>query len=183
MGIAINNNYNYDCPNKIGTIFADLIGFNSMGSGSFGINRDSLAQQDQHSNTHIFLSIPVETKKDSKVFEVTKQLELIKKSFELTDEELAKVVKKTRRTIHTWKNTGVIPKDSSSERVYKLFLLSNNWIDEGFVINSRQLNKKIINRSSIFDMLTSETIDSQQILFAGNSLSVLSKNDDNTELF
>ncbi|KKL73292.1 hypothetical protein LCGC14_2076400, partial [marine sediment metagenome] len=89
----------------------------------------------------------------------------------------------TRRTIHTWKKTGVIPKESSSERVYKLFLLSNNWIDEGFVIERRQLKKKIINRSSIYDMLTSETIDTQQILFAGNSFSVLSENDDNIELF
>ncbi|KKM81689.1 hypothetical protein LCGC14_1327300, partial [marine sediment metagenome] len=77
MGIAINNSYKYDCPNNIVTMLADLVGFNSMGSGSFGVNMNSLSQQDQHSNTHIFLSIPVDTKKDSKVFEVTKQLELI----------------------------------------------------------------------------------------------------------
>lgn len=183
MGIAINNSYKYDCPNNIVTILTDLVGFNSMGSGSFGVNINSLSQQDQHSNTHIFLSIPVDTKKDFKVFEVTKQLELIKKSFKLTDQELAKTIKTTRRTIHTWKKTGLIPKESSSERVYKLFLLSNNWLDEGFVIERRQLKKKIINRSSIYDMLTSETIDTQQILFAGNSVSVLSENDDNMELF
>lgn len=183
MGIAINNNYNYDYPNKIVTMLTDLVSFNSMGSGSFGINIDSLSQQDQHSNTHIFLSVPIENKKDSKVFEVTRQLEFIKNSFKLRDQELAKVVKKTRKTIHTWKETGIIPKDSSSERVYQLFILSNNWIDEGFVIDRRQLKAKIINKSSVFDMLTSETIDTQQILFAGNSLSVLSKNDDNTELF
>lgn len=183
MGIAINSGYNYDCPNNIVTMLTDLVNFNSMGSGNFGINIDSLSQQEQHSNTHIFLSIPVEAEKDSKVFEVAKQLDLIKRSFKLKDKELEKVIKKTRRTIHTWKKTGVIPKDSSSERVYELFLLSSNWVDKGFDINRRQLTKKIINRNSIYDMLTSENIDTQQILFAGNSFSVLSENDDSIELF
>lgn len=183
MGITINNGYNYNRPNNIITMLNDLVSFNSTSGSAFGVNVESIARQNEHSNTRIFLTICKEDENNPNSFEVTKQLEIIKKNFQLKDQELAKVIKVSRSTINTWRRTGRIPRDASSNRVFELFMLSKNWEDQGFVINRRQLRTRIIKKISVFDMLISEAIDAQQILFAGNSLSVLSENNAKVELF
>lgn len=184
MGMTIHNGSGYNSSNtnyanKFLGALANLTNFTTTGSGSFGVSVKSIYQQNQHSNTHIFLKNPTSP---TKAFSVAKQLELIKSSFLLKDEELADAVKASRRTVHTWKVKEDIPRDLSSKRVFELFILSRNWKNEGFEFDRTQLRRKIMKDNSIFDMLIADDLNAEKILFAGNALSSLPENDKNIEL-
>lgn len=186
MGMNTNNNgsgYSYTCPNKAIIMSKDFDRFNSTPSGSFGINSRSIIRQARLSGVNSFLKVLDEPVIDTKVSSVVKQLEFIKSCFSLKDEDLAKVIKVSRSTIHTWRTKKDIPKEYNSKRVFKLFMLSSNWKDKGFIINKSSLKTPIIKDESIFDMLISDNIDSHKILFSGNSLSMLLDADNNIELF
>ncbi len=194
MGMNTNNNgrgYSYTYPHKAIAMAKNFDGFNSTPSGSFGISSRSITRQarlsgvsnfQKVSDKHIVkvLNKPVI---DTKVSSVVKQLQFIKSCFSLKDDDLAKVIKVSRSTIHTWRTKEDIPKDYNSKRVFKLFMLSNNWQDKGFSVNKNSLKMPIIEDESIFDMLISDNIDSHKILFCGNSLSMLLETDNNTDLF
>lgn len=186
MGMNTNNNgrgSSYTYPHRAITVVKSFDEFNRTPSGSFGINSKSMVKRVRISSVNNFLKAPKKPAIDTKVSSVVKQLEFIKSCFSLKDEELAKVIRVSRSTIHTWRTKEDIPKEYNSKRVFKLFMLSSNWKDKGFFVNKNSLVRPIIKDESIFDMLISDNIDSHKILFAGNSLSMLLETDNNTELF
>lgn len=181
-----NNNgrgYSYTYPHKAIAMAKNFDGFNSTPSGSFGISSRSITRQARLSGVSNFQKVLNKPVIDTKVSSVVKQLQFIKSCFSLKDDDLAKVIKVSRSTIHTWRTKEDIPKDYNSKRVFKLFMLSNNWQDKGFSVNKNSLKMPIIEDESIFDMLISDNIDSHKILFCGNSLSMLLETDNNTDLF
>lgn len=135
MGMNTNNNgrgYSYTYPHKAIAMAKNFDGFNSTPSGSFGISSRSITRQarlsgvsnfQKVSDKHIVkvLNKPVI---DTKVSSVVKQLQFIKSCFSLKDDDLAKVIKVSRSTIHTWRTKEDIPKDYNSKRVlsYLCFL-------------------------------------------------------------
>lgn len=190
MGMNTNNNgrgYSYTQPHKAIAMAKNFDEFNSIPSGSFGI----ITRQARLSGVSNFrrlsgkpiVKILNEPVLDTKISSVVKQLAFIKSCFSLKDDDLAKVIKVSRSTIHTWRTKEDIPKEYNSKRVFKLFMLSSNWKDKGFSVNKNSLRMPIIENESIFDMLISDDIDSHKILFCGNSLSILLETDNNTELF
>ncbi len=99
-------------------------------------------------------------------------LESIKNTFSLSNDELAKIIGVSRKTLHNWK-TGNIRSSEKRKRIFDLFLLATNWSNAGFSKNKHDLEKKMLNDKSIMDLLVEEDLNAEQILFAGSRIDLL----------
>jgi len=100
-------------------------------------------------------------------------LENIKNTFSLSNDELAKIIGVSRKTLHNWK-TGNIRSSEKRKRIFDLFLLATNWSNAGFSRNRHDLEKKILNGKSILDLLVEEDLNAEKMLFAGSRIDLLS---------
>ena len=174
---------NHIVPNKIVASLAALASFAIAGSGGHGFSYEYFTQNVQHTDTLNFFETPVLVKSKPKESSVGNQLDFIKATFDLRNQELAEAFKVERKTIHNWKVSGEVPRDASRQRVFELFMVAKSWKAEGFEIDRILLKKKIINKLSIYDLLVADKIDARKILFAGNSLSAFIENEQTIELF
>ncbi|MDO4230432.1 MAG: hypothetical protein Q4C98_11510 [Capnocytophaga sp.] len=134
-------------------------------SGTFGIDYSSISLIANRSGA---ISIEYSSPSDG----LPNHLENIKKTFSLTNDELAKVIGVTRKTLHNWK-TGVTSRAENRQRIFNLFMLAQNWNKAAFSQNKHELNQPIINGKSVIDLLSEEYLDSEQILFAGSRINLL----------
>lgn len=102
---------------------------------------------------------------------VTQQLDFIKDTFSLTDEELSKACNvSSRKTLSNWKENGTIPRNNNRNRVFKLYLLAQDWNDQNFPRNKDAVTRRVLKEQSVLDILQEEELDSQKALFAGRRL-------------
>ena len=99
-------------------------------------------------------------------------LENIKSAFSLTNDDLAKIIGVTRKTLHNWK-IGKIGNSEKRQRVFELFMLATDWNKIGFSKNKLDLNQPIVHGKSVVDLLSEENLDREKILFAGSRIALL----------
>lgn len=99
-------------------------------------------------------------------------LENIKSAFSLTNDDLAKIIGVTRKTLHNWK-TGKIGNSEKRQRVFELFMLATDWNKIGFSKNKHDLNQPIVHGKSVVDLLSEENLNREKILFAGSRIALL----------
>lgn len=93
-------------------------------------------------------------------------------AFGLTKEEAVNVFRVSRKTLYNWLDKTSAPRKSAKSRIYDLLLTARAWESYGLSNPRAVLDTKIINEQSVLDMLSTEKIDQELILFAGSRLSL-----------
>lgn len=179
----MNNSYSTGQPshtvqNKVVASLAAMASFAIVGSGGYGFNYDYFSKNTQHTDTPNFIA-----KSMPEISQVEHQLDFIKTTFDLKNQELAEIFKVERKTVHNWKAAGEIPRDASRQRVFEIFMVAKSWKAEGFEIDRILLKRNILNELSIYSLLVSDTVDIRKILFFANSLSAIIETEQAIELF
>jgi len=157
-----------------------LVASGTTFAGSGGSPASTISFESQKNTTSIAMII--NSNKDINN-DVSRQLNFIKDTFLLSDEELSKACGvASRKTLSNWKEKGEIARDSSRQRTFKLFLLSKDWQDQNFPKDKSSLTKLILDDQSVFSMLQENSLDSQKVLFAGRRLLRQSLKTNSTEL-
>lgn len=137
-------------------------------AGSGGSSVSPISFENQKNITSITMIINPNKKIDNIV---SRQLDFIKDTFFLTDEELSKACGiASRKTLSNWREKNEIARDSSRQRTFKLFILSKDWRDQNFPNDKDSLTRLVLGEQSVFNMLQEKTLDSQKVLFAGRRL-------------
>lgn len=177
------NNYNSSSgnlnylkgPSAILAAATFLLG-NSAFAGSSGIghDKDTLVRKNSTSLSIIVESTVNRSNIDSlsrnhnSVF--PNQLDLIKNTFGLYDEELAQLCHVTRKTVSNWKNSTSMPRDKSRERVFELYTLAKDWKEQNFPGERELMTTSLVGGESVLELLQAEELNKQNILFAGRRL-------------
>ena len=149
-------------------------------AGSGGSPASAISFESQKNTTSI--SMIINSNRDI-TNDVSRQLNFIKDTFSLSDEELSKACGvASRKTLSNWKEKGEITRDSSRQRTFKLFLLSKDWQDQNFPQEKSSLTRLILDDQSISSMLQDKSLDSHKVLFAGRRLLRQSLKTNSTEL-
>lgn len=90
--------------------------------------------------------------------------------FSLTKDQLADCLLVSRKTIYNWIDGTASPQHANLSRLYELKLLCKDWKYRKLSINKQQLSEPIVNSKSMLELLKSEKLDKDQILFAGSRL-------------
>ena len=107
-----------------------------------------------------------------------KYFETIKKVFHLTNDELAKTLGVTRKTLHNWATKGEISSPTDKQRLFDLNLLAKNWQDLGLKQDKHSFGIKIMDGKSIKDLLSEKELNTDKVLFAGSRLRNLSREEE-----
>lgn len=140
------------------------------GSGGSSTSSRSIELQSHSTSLSTIFNI---SKKDSSSNDnkVSQQIDFIKKTFNLTDEELSKVCcVASRKTLSNWKESGQIPRENNRQRVFDLFLLAKDWNNQSLPNSKNVITKNILNGQSVLDILQENSLDNQKALFAGRRL-------------
>ena len=97
------------------------------------------------------------------------QLSIIKEYFDLNDEELAAVVRVSRKTLYNWEKQGV-SKEKDRQRIFELSIIAEDWEYNKLSTDKEKLSKAILGSTSVMQMLMSENLDKEKIIFAGRRL-------------
>jgi DNA-binding transcriptional regulator YiaG len=97
-------------------------------------------------------------------------LDEIAGTFSLTKDQLAECLQVSRKTIYNWIDKTASPQQANLSRLYELKLLCKDWQHRKLVVNKQQLSEPLVNSKSILELLQSEKLDRDQILFAGSRL-------------
>lgn len=97
----------------------------------------------------------------------------ISSCFNLTKEELASVCKvQSRKTLYNWME-GRQPRASTMERLFDLLMIATAWKQSNFPNDYESLRRASLGKSSVLEMLKSDTLDREKILFAGSRLALI----------
>lgn len=97
-------------------------------------------------------------------------LNKIKSAFGLSEDELAKVLLVSRKTLNKWRNNTAEPMLPAVKRIFKLRDIADSWAHAGFADERRKLVQPILEGKTVLDMLSEVVLDSQSILYAGSAL-------------
>lgn len=97
-------------------------------------------------------------------------LKKVQEVFLLTKEQLAQICGCTRKTLYNWKDGTSEPRRKALKRLFKLSMIVDAWKDNGLSIFGDDLFAPVIGSDSLFDMLVTESLDEEKILFAGSRL-------------
>lgn len=97
------------------------------------------------------------------------QLLVIKEFFALSDEELSNIVGVSRKTLYNWEKQGV-NKEKDRNRISKLSVIAEDWYYNRLPTNKEKLSKAVLGSTSVMQMLMSEELDREKIVFAGRRL-------------
>lgn len=98
---------------------------------------------------------------------ISNQINAIKKAFSLTEDEVAKTLQITRKTLYHWKSNNMIPKDAEQHKFFNLYVLAKEWLDLGYP-NDRTKITQEINGETILSSLSQ--LDKDKTLFLGRYL-------------
>lgn len=140
-------------------------------AGSGGSYTNALVFENQLNTTSIRLIVNPEQQKHESTNKVAQQLNFIKDTFNITDEELSTACRvSSRKTLSNWKESGNIPRNNNRKRVFELFLLAQDWNEQNFPNNKDAITRPALNGQSLLDILQEESLDKQKALFAGRRL-------------
>ncbi|ARG38649.1 helix-turn-helix domain-containing protein [Acinetobacter baumannii] len=156
-------------------IHADKMGI-QQSSGSTSIN--SYWLENNFRSGSIEISIDRAVQDNAVLNTYPDHIEKIKNIFNLTDEELAKVLKVSRKTLYNWKQKGSESSSAKSrKRIFDFYILAKDWKDLNYPSSKSALEISILQGSSIKDLLIAEDFDRKRVLYAGSKLN-LQLNDD-----
>lgn len=172
--ISGNSNYINSSKALLATSFAMLSGFAMAGSGGVDYSRNSLSRQNPTSLS-ILIESTVNKKNSVSSCEnsnnlVITQLEFIKNTFGLYDDDFAEACHVTRGTLTNWKSNNSIPRDKSRERVFELYTIAKDWREQNFSNKRELIATPLVGDESVLRLLQAENLNKQKILFAGRRL-------------
>ena len=157
-------------PKALLATIAMSSGFTMAGSGSNDYDLSHLIGQNP---TSLSLTIKNSTVKEPSYKNtngVVHQLDFIKDTFGLYDEEFAQACDVTRGTLVNWRANNSIPRDKSRARVFELYNIAKDWQEQSFTTDRALIATPVIGNESVLDLLQAEQLDKQKILFAGRRL-------------
>ena len=92
----------------------------------------------------------------------SKSIEYIKNSFNLTENELQKILK--------FPYGQVKPTILDVSRAFDLFIITRAWIKSGYPTDKESLHRPILDGLSTFELLLKDVLDEDLILFGGSRL-------------
>ena len=135
---------------------------NHYSTGSISPNFAWLAEHSRTGQNYTILN------KQTTILE--QNLDFIKLTFSLTEEELAKSIGVTRKTLLNWKKYESEPNKEKTQKMFELYILAKNWKGAQFPTDNIKLNSPVLDGKTIKDLLQDSDTDSEKILFAGNRL-------------
>ncbi len=97
----------------------------------------------------------------------------ISDTFGLTKDDLTKICRvQSRKTLYNWIDGTSTPRNHAMHRIYNLYNIAQAWLYAGFQLDKATLHFPVLDTNSIFDLLSQDELDKEQILFAGSRLSV-----------
>lgn len=100
-------------------------------------------------------------------------------AFSLTKDQLASVFGVTRKTVYNWIDGVSKPKKLTPKKMYDLLLIAKAWTTSGYTLNSQALLEPVLEDQCLLDLLKQDTLNKEQILFAGSRLNLMQSNDIN----
>ena len=97
------------------------------------------------------------------------QLSIIKEYLDLNDEELAAIVGVSRKTLYNWEKQGV-SKEKDRHRIAELSVIAEDWHYNQLPTARDKLSEAVLGSNSVMQMLMSEELDREKIIFAGRRL-------------
>lgn len=148
-------------------------GFAIAGSGSNDYDLNYLIEQNPTSLSIVIennTSAKTKTLSNKNINGVVSQLDFIKDTFGLYDEDFAQACDVTRGTLVNWRNNNSIPRDRSRARVFELYNLAKDWQEQSFPNDRTLVATPVIGNESVLKLLQAKQLDKQKILFAGRRL-------------
>jgi DNA-binding transcriptional regulator YiaG len=105
------------------------------------------------------------------------KLEFIKDTFDLTNEQLAKVVGSTRKTVHNWSTGLNKPNRNKAKRVLELNGIAKLWINRGFTADRDSLLVQGQTGETLMELLSNDNLDTELVMFHGSSMHIDNLND------
>jgi len=97
----------------------------------------------------------------------------ISETFKLTkDQQVAIYRIQSRKTVYNWIDKTSVPHQTTMRRIYALFSITEAWQQAGFQITKEELLYPILNDLSVFNLLSQDVLNKEQILFAGSRLNL-----------
>ena len=149
----------------------------SSSSGSTSISSEFL--RNYYGSGTVNLKISSATVVTTDVEKYPEHIESVKNIFKLSDEELAKAFKVTRKTLYNWKTKGSESHSAKTrKRIFDLYVLSKDWTNLNIPNQKLELEKPVLENKSIKDLIFEDSIDCKMILFAANRLKSVKPEDD-----
>jgi predicted DNA-binding transcriptional regulator AlpA len=102
-------------------------------------------------------------------YSLPKALEEIMRTFDLFPAELAQALKvKSRKTIYNWINGEASPRKGAIERIFELLMIARAWEQLAMPSSKELLHIPILEEESLLDLISSDKLDKERILFAGS---------------
>lgn len=98
------------------------------------------------------------------------QLNFIKTTFALSDDNLASVLGVVRKTLANWKSQGEIARDKSLERFFILHALAKDWQQLAYPKTREALLLPIVDNENVLGLLQKDVIDIERVLYFGRCL-------------
>lgn len=104
---------------------------------------------------------------------LTNIIDKVSACFNLTKEELASVCQvQSRKTLYNWID-GRQPRALTMERLFDLLMIAEAWKQSNFPNDYESLHTVSVQDISVIDMLKSDTLDKEKILFSGSRLALI----------
>lgn len=147
----------------VGVAYFNVGSGGSLNVQSASFDRPNFSADDIYNSVVLAKDI-VSTEKNK----TTKQIDFIKETFALTDEQLAKILGIQRKTLYNWKEKDHIPREGSRERFFQLYVLSKDWVVLGYPTDKSLLTSHFSESQRLLESL--ESIDREKTLFVGRYL-------------
>jgi len=102
-------------------------------------------------------------------------LDYILETFILTKVELAEACKvQSRKTLYNWIDGSVEPRAENINRIFNLYMIAQGWREQGFNFSKALLRQPVVDNQSVIDLLKSDELNQNMIVFAGSRLELTS---------
>lgn len=117
----------------------------------------------------------IPAKLESPANKLSMTIQRICTAFGVTKDELAKICKiDSRKTLYNWIDGKSKPRRSAMERLFDLALIAQAWKQAALPNDRESMYRPILGNMSVFDLLTSDKLDREAILFAGSRIALSS---------
>lgn len=167
-----NTTYEDTIERKVGTVhtqidleklFASLGVTISSGTVRFTDDNLDLFRHNQATNLKTISKFTYESS-------LVKQIEFIKSTFSLYNDELAEILGVGRKTLDNWKERGSIPRDKNIKRFFAVHLLAKDWKQNEFPATREAILKIVDDNKNVLELLKAKTLDNEQVLYFGRCL-------------
>lgn len=109
----------------------------------------------------------------SKQETLDKVVKEIMSTFDLTKEEQSSVFKvSSRKTLYNWIDGITTPRKTAMNRIFELLIIARDWKSSGLIASPESLRKPVVKKKSVLGLLSEDTLNREQILFAGSRLKI-----------